>query len=144
MHNNINLEDEVQEGFIMSIEGDLAKLKVAPNADCDNCGSCNIIHMELLAYNPVNAAPGQKVKFTMIQDNMLKISFMIFILPLLMLFAGLYAGSLVSSIYNINNTGAMTAGGFLMVALAVVIIFSYDKKYKLNKSNFPQIIEVIK
>jgi sigma-E factor negative regulatory protein RseC len=144
MHENINLEDKVQEGFVLKLEGDLAKIKVAPNADCDNCGACNIVHMELLAYNSVNAAPGQKVKFTMIQDNMLKISFMIFILPLLSLFAGLYAGSLVSSFYNINSTGPMTAGGLLMVGLAIAIIFFYDKKYKLNKSNFPQIIEVIK
>ena len=144
MHVNINLEDKIQEGFIMHLEGDLAKVKVAPNAECDNCGACNLVHMEILAYNPVMAAPGQKVRFTMIQDNMLRISFMIFILPLLSLFAGLYAGSLVASISNINNTGAMAAGGMLMVALAVVIIFFYDKRYKLNKSNFPQIIEVIK
>ena len=144
MHENINLEDKIQEGFIMHLEGDLAKVKVAPNAECDNCGACNIVHMELLAYNPVNATPGQKVKFTMIQDNMLRISFMIFIFPLLSIFAGLYAGSLLSSVYNINNTGAMTAGGLLMAALAVAIIFFYDKRYKLNKSHFPQIIEVIK
>jgi len=144
MHENINLQDEVQEGFILKLDGDLAKIRVAPNADCDNCGACNIVHMELLAYNPVNAAPGQKVKFTMIQDNMLKISFMIFILPLLCLFTGLYAGSLVSSIYKISATGAMTIGGVLMVGLAIAFIFFYDKNYKLNKSNFPQIIEVIK
>ncbi|HNX24465.1 MAG TPA: SoxR reducing system RseC family protein [Spirochaetota bacterium] len=144
MHDNINLEDEIQEGFIVQLDGDLAKVRVAPNADCDNCGACNIVHMEILAYNPVKATPGQKVKFTMIQDNMLKISFMIFIFPLLSLFTGLYSGSLVSSIYKINNTGAMTTGGLLMFCLAIVIIFFYDKKYKLNKSNFPQIIEVIK
>ena len=144
MHENINLQDEIQEGFIMHLDGDLAKVRVAPNADCDNCGACNLVHMEILAYNPVKASLGQKVKFTMIKDNMLKISFMIFILPLLSLFAGLYAGSLVSSICNINNTGAMTTGGFLMVGVAIVIIFFYDKKYKQNRSNFPQIIEVIK
>jgi len=144
MHENINLQDEIQEGFITSIDGDLAKLKVAPNADCDNCGACNIVHMEILAYNPLKAVPGQKVKFKMIQDNMLKISFMIFIFPLLSLFAGLFAGSLLSSIYNINTTGAMTAGGIMMIGLAITVIFFYDKKYKLNRSNFPQIIEVIK
>ncbi len=128
----------------MRLEGDLAKVKVAPNADCDNCGSCNIVHMELLAYNAINATPGQKVKFTMIKDSMLRISFMIFILPLLMLFSGLYAGSVVSALLNINKAAAMTSAGVLMVVLAVVIIFFYDKRYKLNKSNFPQIIEVIK
>ena len=62
MHDNINLQDEIQEGFIMNLDGDLAKVRVAPNADCDNCGACNIVHMEILAYNPIAAKPGQKVK----------------------------------------------------------------------------------
>jgi sigma-E factor negative regulatory protein RseC len=144
MHDSINLDSGIQEGFIMHLDGDLAKIKVAPNPDCDNCGNCNIVHMELLAYNPVKAKPGQKIRFTMIQDNMLKISFMIFIFPLLSLFAGLYAGSLIASAYNLHNSGTMTAGGFLTLGLALAVIFFYDKKYKLNKSNFPQIIEIIK
>jgi len=144
MHDNINLQDEVQEGFILQLDGDLAKLRVAPNADCDNCGSCNIVHMELLAYNRVKATPGQKVKFTMIQDNMLRISFMIFVLPLLSIFAGLYAGSLAAMFFKLNETALMTAGFFLFLSAAIFIIYTYDKKYKQNKSNFPQIIEVIK
>jgi len=144
MHNNINVQDEVQEGYILQLDGDLAKLRVAPNADCDNCGSCNIVHMELLAYNRVNATPGQKVKFTMIQDNMLRISFMIFVLPLLSIFAGLYAGSLAADFLKLNETALMTAGFFLFLSAAIFIIYTYDKKYKQNKSNFPQIIEVIK
>ncbi len=144
MHNNINLQDEVQEGFILQLDGDLAKLRVAPNADCDNCGSCNIVHMELLAYNPVNATPGQKVKFIMIQNNMLRISFMIFILPLLSIFAGLYTGSFTASILKLNEAAFMTAGVFLFLSAAICIIYSYDKRYKQNRSNFPQIIEVIK
>jgi sigma-E factor negative regulatory protein RseC len=144
MHNNINVQDEVQEGFILQLDGDLARLRVAPNADCDNCGSCNIVHMELLAYNPVNATPGQKVKFTMIQNNMLRISFMIFILPLLSIFAGLYTGSFTASILKLNEAAFMTAGVFLFLTAAIFIIYSYDKRYKQNRSNFPQIIEVIK
>jgi len=144
MHSSTNLQDEVQEGFILQLDGDLARLRVAPNANCDSCNSCNIAHMELLAYNPVNAAPGQKVRFTMIQDNMLRISFMIFILPLLSIFAGLYTGSIMAKLLSINENLLMTAGFFLFLTSAIFIIYSYDKRYKKNKSNFPQIIEVIK
>ena len=143
MHNDIIPQDEVQEGFIINLEGDLAKVRVAPNADCDNCGACDIKHMEIIAYNPVKATPGQKVRFTMANDSMVRISFMIFVLPLLSIFAGLYGGSLIASLFSLNETAFMTAGAALFLAAAVAIIYSYDKKYKLNKSNFPQIIEVI-
>ena len=47
MHNDIIPQDEVQTGFILNLEGDLAKIRVAPNADCDNCGTCEIKHMEM-------------------------------------------------------------------------------------------------
>lgn len=144
MHNNINLEDQIQEGFIMSVDGDLAKIRVAPNADCDNCGQCNIVHMEILAYNAVNASIGQKIKFTMIHDSMIKISFMMFILPLLSIFAGIYTGSLSAQILNISETAGTISGALVFLAAAILIIYTYDKKYKLNRSNFPQIIEVIK
>ncbi len=143
MHNDIIPQDDVQLGFIMKLEGDLAKVRVAPNADCDNCGACDIKHMEIVAYNAVKATPGQKVRFTMIKDNMVTISFMIFVLPMLSLFAGLYAGSLAASLFRLNETALTAAGGILFLMIAIVIIYKYDKKYKSNKSNFPQIIEVI-
>ncbi len=144
MHDNINLQDTVQEGFVMSVDGDLAKVRVAPNADCDNCGQCNIVHMEILAYNPLNATIGQKIRFTMIHDSMIKISFMMFILPLISILGGIYAGSVFALSAGINGTAASTAGAFMFLAVAILIIYLYDKKYKLNRSNFPQIIEVIK
>lgn len=143
MHNDIVPQDEIQEGFIIKLEGDLARIKVAPNADCDNCGACDMKHMEIIAYNPVKATTGQKVRFIMAQGSMLKISFMLFVMPLLSVFIGLYAGSLAASAFSLNQTALMTAGAFVFLAVAVAIIFFYDKKYKLNKSNFPQIIEVI-
>lgn len=144
MNKHISVPEEIQEGFIVSVDGDLAKIRVAPNADCDNCGQCNIVHMEILAYNAVNAAIGQKIKFTMVQESMLKIAFMIFIFPLISVFAGIYAGSVLALYLKISETGCSVSGAALFLAAAILIIYSYDKKYKLNKSNFPQIIEVIR
>lgn len=144
MHEHITVPEEIQEGFIISIDGDLAKVRVAPNADCDNCGQCNIVHMEILAYNAVNATIGQKIKFTMAPESMMKISFMIFILPLLSVFAGIYGGSLLASFLNISEVASSVSGALILLATAIFIIYFYDKQYKLNKSNFPQVIEVIK
>jgi positive regulator of sigma E activity len=100
--------------------------------------------MEILAYNSIKAGMGQKVKFIMIQENMIRISFMLFILPLLSIFFFFYAGSIAASYIHFNETAFMTIGAFLFLAAAIVIIYFYDKRYKRNKSNFPQVIEVIK
>jgi len=144
MHEHITIPEEIQEGFILSVDGDLAKIRVAPNADCDNCGQCAIAHVEIIAYNAINAAIGEKIKFTMVHDSMIKIAFMIFIFPLISIFAGIYSGSLLASSLKISETAGSVSGALMFLAAAVLIIYSYDKKYKLNKSNFPQVIEVIK
>ena len=143
MHNSVIRQEDIQEGFIVNLDGDLAKIRVAPNADCDNCGSCNMQHMEIVAYNAVNASPGQKVRFTMANDNMIKISLIVFVMPLLSIFAGLYLGYLAALFTGFNQSALMTAGVALFLGAAIAIIYIYDKKYKLNRSNFPQIIEVI-
>jgi len=91
MHNSMNLDNNIQEGFILSIKGDIAHVRVPPNADCGTCGSCETSHAELYAYNAVNAKIGQKVRFTMANDNMIKTAFMIFMFPLFSIFAGIYS-----------------------------------------------------
>ena len=143
MHNNIHLEDEEQLGFVLKLEGDLARVRVAPNAECDNCGTCNIVHMEILAYNAVNASPGQKIRFRKIEDNMIKIAFMMLMMPLLSIFAGLYAGYTAALYFNLNETAMMSAGALIFLADAVYSAYLYDKKYKLNKSSLPRIVEVL-
>lgn len=134
---------EIAEGFIIKIEGELARVKVAAGANCDNCQTCDIPHMEILANNPLNATPGQKVRFTMPESSMLKISFILFLFPLLAIFAGIYTGMVISSASGLNQTIGMTISGILFFAVSVACIFFYDRKYRSNKNNFPQIIEVI-
>jgi sigma-E factor negative regulatory protein RseC len=135
---------EIQEGTILELDGEFAKIRVTAHEDCKDCNMCNIKGMIIIAYNPIEAIQGQMVKFSNPQTGMLSIAFMLFLFPLLSLFAGLYAGSVLASFFMFNLAGAMAICGILLLAFSIVIIFFYDKKYKLNKSNFPQIIEVIK
>ncbi len=137
-------QGNIQEGFILQqMEDGFVKIRVSGHANCDNCNACNVANMEIIAYNPVNAAIGQKVRFIMVEENMLKIAAMVFLFPLLSVFAGLYVGSLVAIVSGLSQAGLMFGGAVLFLIVAIVIIYSYDKKFKLNKSNFPQVIEVI-
>ncbi|HOP62179.1 MAG TPA: SoxR reducing system RseC family protein [Spirochaetota bacterium] len=143
MERNINQEYQEDLGFVLQLDGDLARVRVAPNADCDNCGSCSTVHMEIFAYNPVMAKPGQKIRFTRSQQGMFKIAFMIFMLPLLSIFAGLYAGSVAASFLGFNEPLMMFAGVAFFLSAAIYSVYFYDRSYKENKNNLPRIVEVI-
>lgn len=144
MHANMDLDKNIQEGFILSLEGDIAHVRVAPNADCDNCGQCNTVHVELYAYNAANAKIGQKVKFIMADESMIKIAFMVFMFPLMSILAGIYVGSVLASYVNINSSLASFLGVAVFLPSAIFFVYTYDKKFKHNKKNFPHIIEVIR
>lgn len=144
MHGNMNLDKNIQEGFILSLEGDIAYVRVAPNADCDNCGQCNIVHLELYAYNAANAKIGQKVKFVMADGSMIRIAFMVFMFPLISILTGIYAGSVFAQYVKINSSLASFLGVTIFLPAAIFFVYTYDKKFKHNRKNFPYIIEVIR
>jgi len=135
---------DVQQGLVLKLDGEFAKIRVLDHENCVDCKMCNVAGMELIAYNAAKANPGQTINFKNAQNGgMFKIAFMLFIFPLISIFAGLYAGSVLSNVFLFNKSGAMAIGALLLLALSVYIAVLYDKKYKLNTSNFPQIIEVI-
>ncbi|HON17429.1 MAG TPA: SoxR reducing system RseC family protein [Spirochaetota bacterium] len=137
-------QENIQEGFILQqLEDGFVKIRVSGHANCDNCQSCDVANLEIIAYNPLSATVGQKVKFIMVEENMLKIAVMVFLFPLLSVFVGLYTGYLIAIATNMSKGGFMFGGACVFLAIAIVIIYMYDKKFKLNKSNFPQVIEVI-
>jgi positive regulator of sigma E activity len=137
-------QENIQEGFILQqLEDGFVKIRVSGHANCDNCQSCDVANLEIIAYNPLSATVGQKVKFIMVEENMLKIAVMVFLFPLLSVFAGLYVGSLVAIVSGLSQAGLMFGGAVLFLIIAIAIIYIYDKEFKLNKSNFPQVIEVI-
>lgn len=134
---------ETQEGIVLENIGDFAKIQVLANPECENCGGCNTSGITVTAYNKINAVPGNKVRMTLSQNSMLKISFMLFLFPLMSIFSGLYVGKITAAHFQFNQTLSISIGAVLFLLLSVLIISIYDKKFKLNKSNFSTIIEVI-
>jgi len=135
--------DNIQEGIIIETNGVFAKINVTANCDCDNCGACGTSKISVLAYNPLEARLGQKIRFIVYQNNMLKISFVLFIFPLLSIFAGIFIGITISGFFNLNQTLITAVSGILLFSLSVLLIIFYDRKSKNNVKNFPRIVEII-
>ena len=134
---------DIQEGVVVKNEGNYSRLHVAMHSSCDDCGACQSPELEILAYNGPNAKVGQTVKFIMNNNNMLKISFILFFLPLVSIFIGAYLGYLLSPFLHINADLLMLLGGGLFLLLSILHIIFQEKIYSLKPGNFSQIIEVV-
>lgn len=118
-----------EEGIIKAVEGDHALVSICAQGTCKGCPSssiCNSVgdEREVRALNPVNAAPGQRVKVVMHARMYLKGTLLVYGLPMFVLIAGAVLGKYLSDNYFPgSNPDIMAAviglGGMAAVFIAV-------------------------
>jgi hypothetical protein len=77
------------------------------------------------------------------QNHMLKISFILFFLPLLALFAGGFCGYLAAGTLLLNYKTASLAGAAIFFVLSLTNIYFQERHYRFQPNNFAKIVEVV-
>lgn len=116
-----------QTGQVVEIIGDKAKVLVRRHDVCSKCGGCGISlsgkgENFVEALNTVNAAVGQTVRVTSDTGQVLKASFVVYIVPVLFLLAGIALG---------KQFGGEPAGliiGVIFLLLSYLLVRAYDRK----------------
>ena len=86
-----------QDGVVVAVDGLIAKVKTSRHNNCENCGACpGNSAIVLDAQNPVGAKAGQRVEIEIREAGMLKAAFVVFLLPLMAVFAGVMAAGYVA------------------------------------------------
>lgn len=131
------------ECVVVSEEHGMAKVRVKMHSDCSNCGLCeggNAVYYE--AINQVNAKCGKSVIMEIEKQSVLKIAFIIFVLPLLVIAAGSALGICVAEYLH----RSVLLFAIILSLITLVPTFEFIKKYdaKLQrKSEFPVITKII-
>jgi sigma-E factor negative regulatory protein RseC len=136
--------ENIQEGLVTELEGPLAKVNIMLHASCDNCGACQAPDLSVLAHNPIHAQIGQKVKLILPQNNMFKISFILFALPLIAILTGSSLGYFCATFFSLPSTLMMLCFAGIFLLGAILNIFKQDKKFRHQAHNFAQITEIIR
>jgi sigma-E factor negative regulatory protein RseC len=137
--------DKQQEGIVLEVTGKhMAKVKASRHNDCENCGACpGNSALVLEARNDIGAKPGQRVAIEIREINMLKAAFIVYILPLLMIFFGAIAGGFFAENFGYQPLGFQAAGGILAFILSVVYIKFFDSAARSDVEMQPVIIRII-
>lgn len=132
------------EGIVIEVKGDIARVKVARHGECKNCGSCPGDQSIILnVLNPINATEGQHVIFKVKEENMLKAAFIVYILPLIGIFLGAAAGGWISSQLNFSRQLFQIFGGAVALILSIIYIKHYEKTSRKNIKILPIITNII-
>ena len=127
----------VSEGKVIETRENLATIRVGKHDNCTACGACaSAKNVVVTASNPAGAKTGDRVKFTLPEENILWGAFMVFVFPLL--FAALGA---VFSFYFFYEYIVETTVIFFLISLLFVKM--YDTKKGKEMESKAKIIEIV-
>ncbi len=101
--------------------------KSACGHDCEECAGCGVtgaaVHAR--ARNPIGAAPGQKVVVESSTGGMLRIVALVYLIPVLLFFAGYLGAVVLTASVAVQYTAA--AAGFVLGILGAI---GYDRRLR--------------
>ena len=77
-------------------------------------------------------------------SSLLKVTFLLYVLPILLLIIGAVIGQQISPVIQLNSTASSIIVGFLFFAATVWIVRSKAKKMETQDRYQPRIIKILK
>lgn len=138
-----------QNGIIISINKDRAKVMLQRQTSCGDCKACKLgrddVHIEIDAINSVNAKIGDHVEIDMEHQSFLTAAFIVYALPLFALIGGILTGNAVLSKAGMIEYKDIGSGlfGLLLTAITFFVIKFKEKSFSSNKKFVPTITGIL-
>ncbi|MBP7072261.1 MAG: SoxR reducing system RseC family protein [Clostridia bacterium] len=129
----------IEKARVISVNGQKAKVQIkrtgACGESCAGCkGGCAQINTYVEAVNTVRAVSGQEVEIEMSTKVFMNAIILNYVLPLIMLILGIFAGSAMVDGWNLSISGDLLGIllGFGLMAISYTLVYFIDKHYKKN------------
>lgn len=123
-----------QVGFVRKIEDDKMELEVrrgsACGGGCNDCGgSCDEDAHIVVVSNELNAKVGDFVELKAEVGNLLKYTFILYMIPFIFLVGGIFIGNYVFRNSNTDSREMLSfLSGLVSVGLSLIVLKLMDKK----------------
>jgi len=140
-----------EEGVVIDTYGEFAKVEAKRSASCEGCASKDTCKpnsntsMIIEVINPINARVGDRICFEVEASALLKSTFVIYLMPVIFLLIGAWAGGEISKIYPLFKREEILSviSGSLFFLVSVFILISLNRYFSKNKRYKPMIKEIL-
>lgn len=140
-----------QFGLVLKTSADTATVNLQRHLTCENCGKCGILSgsgrrdITVEALNPIQAQSGQRVILETDDRQILFISFMLYLVPVAALLAGIFLGLAAAGRLNLTMNHELFAvcTGLVMMVVVFTLIRLWDRSVKNNPKYKPVITGLI-
>ncbi len=138
-------------GLVQKTTNETAIVILQRHLTCENCGKCGILSgsssrdITIEALNTFQAQSGQRVVLETDDRQVLFISFMLYLVPVVVLLAGIFIGLAAAGRLGLTMNHELFAVciGLVMMAAVFILIRLWDRSAKLNKKYLPVITDLV-
>jgi len=146
-----NLVLATEQGIVIRTESRAAWVKTVKSGSCKGCsarGSCHSLgssnQMEVKALNVAGAKVGDQIVLNLETSSLLKVTFLLYVFPILLLIMGAAVGQEIASLIGFNPSGLSAILGFSFFFAALLIIKIKANKLAKRNAYRPKIIKILK
>lgn len=138
-----------EEGIVKEATGRKALVRVMKTSACDHCGSrssCHILsdrEMIVEVPNDLHAKEGDHVELRVPPGSLLKLSLLVYFLPVVLLIVGAYAGGAWARSFGLQPTAASIIGAGLAMGIAFYILRWFDRGERERGDYRPRMTRVL-
>jgi len=139
-----------ERGVVTRLDAQIAWVKTSRTTACKACASrdsCQMAEngqeMEVAAVNGANAKVGDRIVLSVEPSALLKVSFLLYIFPVLMMLLGAIAGEKIASIFAVDASLCAALLGFFGFGLAFVLIRLTHQRMARKECYQPRIVRVL-
>jgi sigma-E factor negative regulatory protein RseC len=140
-----------EEGVVIRTDSNSAWVKTVRSRACEGCsakGSCHASagssEMEVKAFNEIGAKTGDRILLRIETGSMLKVTFLIYVFPILLLIIGAAIGWETASYFDFNPSALAAILGFSFFAAALMLIKVAGNKLAQKNEYRPKIAKILK
>jgi len=138
-------------GYVVKIKGKNAIVRTRRMEACEGCsehdvchGTGNIKENEFEAKNPINAALGDTVILEFNSFKLVKLSFLLYVFPVIALIAGAFIGERFAPQLCMDKSLCSVIGAFALFGAAMGLIMLLERRARKTDTYKPVIVKIKK
>jgi sigma-E factor negative regulatory protein RseC len=140
-------------GIVIGTTGQSARVSAPRRGVCEGCSDRSSCSFEnalgqdepeiVVVHNPISARAGQTVEFDLLGHTELKVSLLVWIVPLIGLIAGAAAGASLHEWFSLSQDPATLLGAVIGCVAAFLPVMLFDRMAAGKTKYVPSILKVI-
>ena len=125
-----------EQGIIEEVSGQKALVRIKQSSACATCesrGDCELVSgksMVVEVANDLEGGEGDHVELSVPSGAFLKLSLLVYILPVVALIAGAFAGGAFAGVLHVPLSVASVIGGFLAMGITFYALKRLDRSLR--------------